>query len=235
MKILITAFLLFLTCFTINSSAQNTAHLFILSGQSNMKRLDPAERFTPRVVEEYGTQNVIVVKEAQGGQPIRRWYKGWNDLVGNDTISSGDIYEVLMEKVNQSIKGIDPLSITFLWMQGEKDANEGNGEVYKAALKGLIQQLRSDMQRADIYFVIGRLSDFDMDNSKYQDWTMIREIQVEVADEDSLATWVNTDDLNDGINNKGNQVSNDLHSTPEGYKIFGTRLAESAIELIKKK
>ena len=235
MKILISVFLLVLACVANHSSAQNTAHLFIFSGQSNMKRLDPAERFTPRVVEEYGTQNVIVVKEAQGGQPIRRWYKGWNELVGNDTISSGDIYDVLMEKVNKSIAGIEPKTITFLWMQGEKDANEGNGEVYKAALKGLIQQLRTDMQRADINFVIGRLSDFDMDNSKYQDWTMIRDIQVEVAEEDSLADWVNTDDLNDGIDSQGREQQDALHYSVEGYKTFGIRLAESAIDLIKKK
>ena len=217
------------------SEGQNNYHLFILSGQSNMKRLDPNETFTPRLIAEFGSENVIVVKEAQGGQPISRWYKGWNDLIGNDTISSGDIYDTMMEKVSKAIEDIEPESITFLWMQGEKDANEGNGAVYKAALKGLIQQLRTDMQRADINFVIGRLSDFDMDNSKYKNWTMIRDIQVEVAEEDTLASWVNTDDLNDGINSKGNQVLNDLHSTPEGYKTFGIRLAESAIELIKKK
>jgi len=233
MRVILVIFFLAL-CSTLSVQGQ-APHLFILSGQSNMKRLDKHETFTPSVVAEFGSENIIVVKEAQGGQPIRRWYKGWNDLIGNDTISSGDIYDVMMEKVNQSISGTQAKSVTFLWMQGEKDANEGNGEVYKAALKGLIEQLRTDMQRADINFVIGRLSDFDMDNSKYQHWTMIRDIQVEVAEEDSLASWVNTDDLNDGINSKGKQVSNDLHSTPEGYKTFGVRLAESAIELIKKK
>ena len=217
-----------------NSYSQDN-HLFILSGQSNMRRLDPKETFIPKLSEEFDINNAIVVKEAQGGQPISRWYKGWNNLVGNDTIISGDIYDSMMLEVNEAINGIEPESITFLWMQGEKDALDGNGEVYKAALKGLIHQLRSDMQRPDINFVIGRLNDCDMDNSKYQHWTMIREIQMEVATEDTLASWVNTDDLNDGINSKGNLVSNDLHSTPEGYKIFGVRLAESAIELIKKK
>ena len=32
----------------------------------------------------------------------------------------------------------------------------------------------------------------------------------------------------------GNKIENDPHYSVEGYKIFGNRLAEKAIELIKK-
>jgi len=54
---------------------QEGAHLFILSGQSNMAGLQPAESFTPAVEKTFGKEKVIVVKSGQGGQPIRRWYK----------------------------------------------------------------------------------------------------------------------------------------------------------------
>ncbi len=37
----------------------------------------PDEAFTPAVVAAFGAENVIVVQDALGGQPIQRWYKGW--------------------------------------------------------------------------------------------------------------------------------------------------------------
>jgi len=42
-------------------------HLFILSGQSNMRGLDTDLSFTPTVQEAFGKVNVIVVKDAKGG------------------------------------------------------------------------------------------------------------------------------------------------------------------------
>jgi len=57
-----------------NASKQKT-HLFILSGQSNMAGLNPQISFTPTVETAFGKENVIVVKDAKGGQPIMRWYK----------------------------------------------------------------------------------------------------------------------------------------------------------------
>ena len=41
-------------------------HLFILSGQSNMDRLDPKVSFTPAVEAAFGKENVIVVKDSKG-------------------------------------------------------------------------------------------------------------------------------------------------------------------------
>lgn len=54
------------------------AHLILLSGQSNMVNLDPVRVFIPEVEKYQGAENVVVVKVAQKGQPIRRWYKKWN-------------------------------------------------------------------------------------------------------------------------------------------------------------
>ena len=101
-------------------------------------------------------------------------------------------------------------------------------------MRGLIVQLKEDLGRDDINFVIGRLSDFDMANEKYPHWTMIRKAQVEVAKSDPRGSWVNTDDLNDGKNKQGEEIKNDLHYSVEGYKILGLRFAEKSIELIKK-
>lgn len=46
-------------------------HLFILSGQSNMHRLDSTLSFAPAVEEAFGKDNVTVVKSARSGAAIR--------------------------------------------------------------------------------------------------------------------------------------------------------------------
>ena len=50
-------------------------HLFVLSGQSNMAALEHQKYFNPIIEKEYSGQEIIIVKNAVGGQVIRRWYK----------------------------------------------------------------------------------------------------------------------------------------------------------------
>ncbi|TWT46973.1 hypothetical protein KOR42_43170 [Thalassoglobus neptunius] len=207
-------------------------HLFILSGQSNMQGHRPDEAFTPAVEEALGAENVIVVQDAQGGQPIQRWYRKWKSPEGKSPKSTGDLYDRLMGKVKPAIENEELASVTFIWMQGERDARMGWGDVYRESLLGLHQQLEEDLGRDDIHFVIGRLSDNDLENSRAPDWTKIRDIQVAVADSDDDFAWVNTDDLNDGVNRAGKPITNDLHYSAEGYKILGKRFAEASLKLI---
>jgi hypothetical protein len=216
-------------------------HLFILSGQSNMKGLRPDESFTPTVASEFGDSNVIVVIDALGGQPIRQWYKGWKPVEVDTTIprrdmprATGDLYNRLMVKVYDTISDENISTVTFVWMQGERDAREELSEVYEESLIGLYNQLSEDLDRSDINFVIGRLSDFDMNNERYPHWTMIRDIQVKVGESNPRFAWIDTDDLNTGINRRGREIVNDLHMSAEGYVIMGKRFAESSIELINK-
>ncbi len=234
MKIIPLFFLLASACTAINLVAQDINHLFILSGQSNMAGLRPNESFTPAVARTFGIDDVIVVKDAVGGQPIRRWYQGWEPPEGNTTLAKPDLYDSLMHKVYPAINGKEITSITFIWMQGERDAREELGAVYEESLLGLYHQLSEDLGRDDINFVIGRLSDFDMGNEKYPHWTKIREIQVKVAESNPRFAWIDTDDLNDGINRQGKSIRDDLHMSAEGYVIMGERFAEKAVELIRK-
>jgi len=207
------------------------SHLFILSGQSNMAGLDPELSFIPKIHKRYGAENAIVVKDAQGGQPIRRWYKDWKPAQGSEPEATGDLYDQLMEKVYAAIDGRRIQTINFLWMQGERDAREEHGDVYQESLEGLVAQLENDLGRSAINVVIGRLSDFDMANETYPHWTRVRDAQIAFADSRPNTAWVNTDDLNDGVNGKGEPIKNDLHYSVSGYSIFGERLAQEAIEL----
>jgi hypothetical protein len=217
---------------SVSAYSQTPKHLFILSGQSNMVGLKPEESFLPEMEAALGKGNVLVVKDAMGAQPIRRWYRDWKPLQGDAPAAQPDLYDSLMKKLNAAISGQRFETVSFIWMQGERDAREKLGNVYERSLLGLYHQLSNDLKRSDINFIIGRLSDFDMTNAKYPDWTMIREIQVKVGESNPRFAWVNTDDLNDGYDSSGKAIQNDLHMSASGYVIMGKRFAEKAIQLI---
>lgn len=207
-------------------------HLFILSGQSNMQGLDPEISFVPTVAERYGAENVIVVHDALGGQPIRRWDKSWKATGEQNPDQIGDLYDQLMSKVATAIEGQSLASVSFLWMQGERDAREALSDLYTDSFKRVVGQLEKDLSRDDINVVYGRLSDFDLSNKTYPHWTRMRELQVALAESEPRMSWVDTDDLNDGVNKRGATIKDDLHYSVSGYKEFGSRLANAAIALI---
>lgn len=204
------------------AQAEEKTHLFILSGQSNMAGLKPEISFKPTVNDALKGNKVIVVKSAQGGQPIRRWYKAWKPAKGDQPAADGKLYDDMMTRVNEAIGDNRPDTVTFVWMQGERDAKEMHGSVYAASLRGLIDQLQTDMKREDINFVIGRLSDFG--NGGKNDWDVVRKAQVEVAEASERGAWVDTDDLNG--------PKNGLHYNAEGYAELGKRFAEKALALV---
>ncbi|WP_169435035.1 sialate O-acetylesterase [Neolewinella persica] len=225
----LTAFLLII----MTSCQPKEKHLFVLSGQSNMSRLNVEDTFLPAVVEAFGEDNVIVVKNDKGGESIRRWYRDWQAPAGSDVVAEPYLYDSLMNVLTPAITNQEIATVTFIWMQGERDARQKYGANYAQNLQGLYDQLSDDLGRNDMNFVVGRLSDFDLENKKYPHWTMVREAQMAVGASNPRFTWIDTDDCNDGINNKGKQIKNDLHMSEEGYSKMGKRFAEAAIRLIK--
>lgn len=213
----------------VSAEPAKKVRLFILSGQSNMAGMKPEVSFTPAVKAAYPNDEVIVVKSAQGGQPIRRWYKKWKLPGGGDPNvrdlkpEVGDLYKVLMTKVNAALAGRKPDTVAFAWMQGERDAKMGWQSVYAESMNGLIKQLRDDLKHPGMVASIGRLS--DCLNGK-EGWDAVRAAQVKVAGDDPLVGWVDTDDLN----NKGDR--NDLHYTKEGYAELGKRYAAQLVKLL---
>lgn len=219
-----------LACFftTLQATAADEpkkVRLFILSGQSNMAGLDPDVSFTPAIKAAFPKDEVIVVKSAQSGQPIRRWHKAWKAPEGatvKATGKNGDLYDVLMAAVKKAVGDKKPDTVSFVWMQGERDAKENLSAVYGESLRGLVQQLQTDLGRKDITVVIGRLSDCETT----EHWKSVRNIQVTFGDKEPHSAWVDTDDLN------GPQ--NGLHYTKEGYAQLGSRFAVKTIDLLSK-
>ena len=187
----------------------------------------------PVLETEFGKENIIVAKYALRGEPIRRWYKDWKPLEGGVPKAQSDLYDSLMVNVFSAIENEKIETVTFIWMQGERDAKEKQGDVYEESLIGLYNQLSKDLNRDDMNLIIGRLSDFDLVNKKYKHWTKIRQAQVKVTESNPRFSWINTDDLNDGLNGRGKKIENDLHMSVEGYKTLGERFAGKAIQLIK--
>jgi hypothetical protein len=224
--------------------------VFVLSGQSNMVGLDPDISFTPAMKKAFPGDEIVVIKDAMGGQPIKRWYKQWQPANSGlpaaadpparknarpagaakgkkqpaaKPTANGDLYARLMSKVRPAINGKKIDSVSFVWMQGERDVKDGQSAVYADSLRGLIKQLRDDLNRPDMTVVIGRLSDQYV-GKPHGD--AVRNAQVEVAKEDKLADWVDTDDLNG--------PKNAVHYTKDGYATLGERFAQKTIELLNK-
>ena len=241
MKI-ITVLSLALSAFLIvKAEAEKPVHLFVLSGQSNMQGMDPETGFMPEAKKLFKDEKVVYIKVAKGGQPICRWLEEWQDIAKKNGLRENDIkrihkggkvefYQPILDQYKEMVKKHPKFkSVTFCWMQGERDANGGGQPAYKDALKLLISKLRRDLERPDMNIVIGRLSDA---GEKKESWAAMRKIQMEIVDEDPSGAWVDVDDLND--REKDGKVSNAVHyNRPEGYIILGQRFARQGYALIK--
>ena len=227
--------------FTSKSVAEKPVHLFVLSGQSNMQGMDPETGFMPEAKKLFKDEKVVYIKVAKGGQPICRWLEEWQDIAKKNGLGEKDIkrihkdgevefYQPILDQYKEMLdKHLKFASVTFCWMQGERDANGGGQPAYKDALKLLISKLRRDLERPDMNIVIGRLSDA---GEKKESWAAMRKIQMEIVDEDPSGAWVDVDDLND--REKDGKVSNAVHyNRPEGYIILGQRFARQGYALIR--
>ncbi|MDE0595776.1 MAG: sialate O-acetylesterase [Akkermansiaceae bacterium] len=216
---------------TLSLAAQaGDRHLFILSGQSNMAGLKPENAFLPELKKLLPEADIQHVKFAKGGQPIRKWVKNFDEIAKKNKLPAkkdpGAFYDQTLKAAREAIAKGKPKTITFLWMQGERDAKESLSAAYEESMKTLIANLRKDLDTPEMAFVIGRLSDF----STSDHWEAVRAAQVKVAKDDPRGSWVDTDDTNDKEKNGKNH--NGLHYTKAGYDLFGQRLVRQAVRMI---
>lgn len=217
-------------------AAEKPVHIFILSGQSNMAGMDPKLGFEPEAKQLFPDANVVYFKVARGGRPIRLWVEQWDEIAKKHSLEpknqSTQFYQPILEQYRKLLeKYPKPASVTFCWMQGERDAREKLSAAYADSLQQLITNLRQDLGQPEMNFVIGRLSDFGKPD--YADWQNVRKAQVDVASKDKHGAWVDCDDLND--KEKAGVKRDDLHYTKEGYELLGRRFARQAKALIEGK
>jgi len=162
-------------------AAEKKVRLFILSGQSNMAKLDETTTFIPAINKAFPDDDNVFIKVAKGGTPIREWVK--------DDGSPAPFFIKIQEKASQALKGKPaPESVSLIWMQGEADA-KGTGDTYKKNLEALLDLLQAEFKRKDITFVLGRINDFKK-RAIRKDWDTVREAQVSFAEARLLTAWV---------------------------------------------
>lgn len=196
-----------------------------------MAGLKPERAFLPELKKLLPDDEILHVKFAKGGQPIRKWVKNWDEIAAKSKLPArkdpGAFYDQTLKMAKGATGETKLDSITFFWMQGERDAKEKLSAAYEESMKTLIANLRKDLGAPEMNFVIGRLSDF----STVEHWEAVRKAQVKVATDDPRGSWVDTDDTNN--KEKNGKPHNDLHYTKDGYDLFGQRLARQAVLLIK--
>jgi hypothetical protein len=214
--------------------AEKPVHLFILSGQSNMVGMKPETDFLPEAKILFPDAEIAYIKVAQNGEPILKWVNEWNEIAtkyGLKGQEGGKPYypQIISQMTDLLKKHPKPASITFCWMQGERDAKTKLDKTYSDALNQLISNLRRDLNAPKMNVVIARISDHGAADDA--SWQAIRKIQVDVANADAHGAWVDCDDLNDKP--IAGKTTNDLHYTKAGYKILGQRYARQAKALIE--
>jgi len=231
-----------LTAFLIaEAETDHPVHLFILSGQSNMAGMDPETGFMTEAKKLFKDEKVVYIKVAKGGQPICRWLEEWQDIAKKNGLDENHIkrihkggkvefYQPILDQYKEMVNKHPKFeSVTFCWMQGERDANGGAHAAYKDALKLLISKLRRDLECPDMNIVIGRIGDYALDR---ESCVTVRKVQSEIANEDPHGAWIDVDDLND--REKDGKTINAVHyNRPEGYVVLGERFARQGYALIK--
>jgi len=190
------------------------------------------------VTRALGADKVIVAVFAKPSQPIMEWYKNWQPPAdwqppAKYMAPTGDapMYKSLISAVNQAVKNQEIESTTLVWMQGEADAGSGWGAVYEKSFEGVLDQLRADLNQKQISFVVGRINDFWLTSKGVKDGDMMRTLLVKMAESHSNGAWIDTDDLNTGVNPWGTYDPDGGHFPPEGYMVMGQRFARKALKL----
>ena len=208
---------------------EKPTHIFILSGQSNMAGMDPKVGFEDEAAKLFPDAEVRYFKVARGGQPIRLWVEQWDEIAKKHGLAAKNAetkyYQPILSQYRELVsQDANPASVTFCWMQGERDARENLSAAYFDALSQLIENLRRDLKQPQMSFVIGRLSDFGPETNAQ--WQAVRKAQVDLANQDPRGAWVDCDDLNDKESNGVKR--NDLHYTKQGYELLGRRYVRQA-------
>jgi hypothetical protein len=214
-------------------AAGNNGHLFILSGQSNMTgQLEKG--FTAAASKMLGKDNITVVRSMKSGRGIRFWVKDYalpegHEYAGKLVNGNGSEYPKLLQAVKAAGDTGSFATVTFVWMQGESDANRNLAVAYEKSFNTLLGNLKTDLGLKEMRFVIGRISDYGLHGDKANAWKQMRAAQVRLAESDELGAWIDTDDLNGG---DATHPQGELHYPPGDSFKLGERFAEQACKTL---
>ena len=197
--------------------------LFLLSGQSNMLRMDIHSSFVPELLAHAQGHPFAVAKCARNRQPLSRWLPDWQDLTGLPQHPRDGLMLTQLLRQAQSVMGRQsPERVVLVWMQGEADARSNLVDNYEVGFTHLVRNLENTLDTS-IDLVVGRLAHRSTDSPSFKTWYRIRELQVDMAERRPGSVWVDTDGLN------GPDLN--THYSDEGYVELGRRFARACIRL----
>ncbi|MGB0369938.1 MAG: LamG-like jellyroll fold domain-containing protein [Opitutales bacterium] len=190
--------------------------------------------FKPMIQEAFPGQNKVFKLRGKNGQSIFNWLETWPyesmDAPGGlDSLYGG----WLQKDATQGYNSLNDPEVTFIWMQGEANTRNEKYVFYDHAFHTLVGQLKNDMGIDHINIVIGRITDIGVKLDTYLYVDEVRKIQSSMAEHSHYFEWVNTDDLNNVINN--GELENRVHyneGPDNNYTLLGERFARKAIQLI---
>ena len=210
--------------------AETDRHLFILSGQSNMTgALEGGFREVMR--RELGEGRAVIVRQSKSGRGIRFWVDD-NDLPDDHPLhgeiksGNGEEFPKLLAAAQSAGDAKAFATVTFIWMQGESDANRNLADTYAKSFTTLRNRLKAGLGIERMHFVIGRISDYGLHGEQAAGWEAVRKAQMDIANTDPLGAWIDTDDLNGGDEQ---HPQGELHYPAGQYPALGARLAAAAL------
>jgi hypothetical protein len=175
---------------------------------------------------------VTLVQCSRSGRGIRFWVKDYElpeDHERHGTLKSGNGEEFprLVKAVQDSCDARSFKTVSFIWMQGESDANRNLGVAYERSFTTLLSRLKKELGVEEMYFVIGRISDYGLHGKNAEGWKLMRKVHQQIADADPMGAWIDTDDLNGGDEDN---PAGDLHYPAEESIRLGERFGQAALK-----
>ena len=175
-------------------------------------------------------EKIAIIKYSFGGTSLYpgAGYGDWNpdqmrrNHYDNALSTIKNAYEIADINGDGRLDELIPHGI--IWMQGESDGGRGLAPAYEKSFLRMLNRIKKDLERKDVAFVIGRINDSRMSDPN---WTAMRKVQVKLAENTEHGEWIDTDDLS--------EPENGVHFPKESYPILGSRFAQKAITLIRKK
>lgn len=231
------ALLLHLPCHAqtaVEESTESDRHLFILSGQSNMTSA-LEDGFRDVMHRELGEARVAIVRQNKPGRGIRFWVEDYalpagHPLHGKLAAGNGEEFPKLLAAARSAGDPKAFATVTFVWMQGESDANRNLSPAYAESFHKLLNRLKKELGIETMRFVIGRISDHGLHGEQAEGWKAMREVQMKLADSDPLGAWIDTDHLNGG---NADHPQGELHYPADQYPKLGARFAEAALKQVR--
>jgi hypothetical protein len=215
---------------------QNTWTALQVGASGNSNSFGPELTFGYDMAAANPSSKIAIVKYAVGGAGLAR-SENYTDVTYNandgnynfhpasDGKAAGNYYTELMNNIANSVaalkgQGYDVRISGFLWMQGEREANDSSSMAYDYGnqLTGLISSLRTDLGAKNLPVFVAQLADcwYNSDSGRNR-FTVVQNGQRSVCDDDPYASLAVTKDLD--------RPAGDAHYSANGMALLGSRMA----------